>query len=46
MCLEWQYIGNEIDAAVIFARANFVDVRRTMRLAGACEFKYLVALSG
>ena len=23
---EWQHIGNQIDAAMIFARADFVDV--------------------
>ena len=43
---EWQRIGNQIDAAMIFARADFVKVRRTLRVAGACEFKYLVAWSG
>ena len=25
---EWQHIGNEIDAAFIFARADFVSVHR------------------
>jgi len=25
---EWQHIGNQIDAAMIFARANFVNVLR------------------
>ena len=39
-------IGDQIDAAMILARANFVKVRRTLRVAGACEFKYLVAWSG
>ena len=43
---ERQRIGNEIDATMIFARADFVKVRRTLRVAGACEFKYLVAWSG
>ena len=43
---EPQRIGNEIDIAMIFARADFVKVRRTLRVAGACEFKYLVAWSG
>jgi len=43
---EWQRIGNQIDAAFIVARADFVNVCRTLRVAGACEFKYLVALSG
>ena len=43
---EWQRIGNQIDAAMIFARPDFVKVRRTLRVAGACEFKYLVAWSG
>ena len=38
--------GNQIDTAMIFARADFVKVRRTLRVAGACEFKYLVAWSG
>ena len=43
---ERQRIGNQIDAAIIFARADFVKVRRTLRVAGACEFKYPVAWSG
>jgi hypothetical protein len=43
---ERQRIGNQIDAAMLFAGEDFVNVRRTLRLAGACEFKYLVALSG
>ena len=43
---EWQRIGNQIDAAMIFAWPDFVKVRRTLRVAGACEFKYLVAWSG
>jgi hypothetical protein len=43
---EWERIGNQIDAGMIFARADFVKVRRTLRVAGACEFKYLVAWSG
>ena len=43
---EWQRIGNQIDAASVFAWPDFVDVRRTLRVAGACEFKYLVAWSG
>ena len=34
------------DAAFIFARSHLVNVRRTLRVAGACEFKYLVAWSG
>jgi hypothetical protein len=25
---EWQRIGNQIDAALVFARADFVNVRR------------------
>ena len=25
---EWQHIGNQIDAAMIFARADFVSVHR------------------
>ena len=24
---EWQHIGNEIDAAFVFARSDFIDVR-------------------
>jgi hypothetical protein len=28
---EWQHIGNEIDAAFIFARTNFVNVHRKPR---------------
>ena len=44
---EWQRIGDQIDAAAMIRSApDFVNVRRTLRLAGACEFKYLVALSG
>jgi hypothetical protein len=43
---EGERIGNQIGAAFIFARADFVKVRRTLRVAGACEFKYLVAWSG
>ena len=38
--------GNQIDGAIIFAWTDFVKVRRTLRVAGACEFKYLVAWSG
>ena len=43
---EWQRIGNQIDAAKNLCAADFVKVRRTLRVAGACEFKYLVAWSG
>jgi hypothetical protein len=43
---ERQRISNQIDAAMMFAGEDFVSVRRTLRLAGACEFKYLVAWSG
>jgi hypothetical protein len=43
---EGQRIGNQIGAAMIFARPDFVNVRRTLRVAGACELKYLVAWSG
>jgi hypothetical protein len=43
---EWQRIGNQIDAAFIVAWPDFLKVRRTLRVAGACEFKYLVAWSG
>ena len=43
---ECQRIRNQIDAVFIFAWPNFVKVRRTLRVAGACEFKYLVAWSG
>jgi hypothetical protein len=43
---EWQRIGNQINAAMIFARADFVNVRRKLRVVGACEFKYLVTWSG
>ena len=43
---EWERVSNEIDTAMIFAGPDFVKVRRTLRVAGACEFKYLVAWSG
>jgi hypothetical protein len=39
-------VGNEIDTAMIFAGPDFVKVRRTVRVAGACEFKYPVAWFG
>ena len=29
---EWQRIGNQIDAAMIFARADFVNVRGALRI--------------
>jgi hypothetical protein len=29
---EWQRIGNQIDAAFIFARANLVDERNALQL--------------
>jgi len=43
---ERQRIGNQVDAAFIAALPDFVKVRRTLRVAGGCEFKYLVAWSG
>ena len=36
---EGHHIGDQIDAAFIFARADFVNVRRALRVVGACEFK-------
>ena len=32
--IEWQRIGNQIDSAMIFARSDFVNVRR-LNLQGA-----------
>ena len=42
---EGERVGNQIDAAFIFAWPDFVKVRRTLRVAGACEFNHLVAWS-
>jgi hypothetical protein len=39
---EWQRIGNQIDAAMIFARANFINVLRVSHC--ACSYHFVVAV--